>query len=205
MLDPAITGPAGTVALVLGSTIVMVSLLLDANWMWAMLNRGMETTPPPLFKSRIPLPTGWRRLLWLGGLVFGAAPFLMQGVMEVGGHLPPTARSIQMIVLAAGVGLLFFAEHRKWKQASTLAAVVVGLALISPYALAGPFGWRAYAVVTGLLAAILGLLYLAFAIHRVALGWRPGTPLVAGLRLAIDGAVIVALLVGVYWPMLAPH
>lgn len=197
--------PAWTVALVLGSTIVIVSLVLDANWMWAMVRSGTDIPPRPLFKSQVPLPSGWRHFLWIGGFVFGLVPFMMQGVMEIGRHLPPSVRLAQMIVLGPASILSIFAEHRKWKQVSNIAAIGVVLALICPYAFAGLFGLRAYAVVTGLLIAIMGILYLAFTIHRVVFGWRPRTRGVAGLRLMVDSAASLALLAAIYWPWFAPY
>lgn len=202
-LDP--TGPTWIIGSTLGATVLIVCLWIDASWMWAMIRSGAGASPPPLFKSRVPLPNGWRRFLWIGGFVFGLAPFMMQGAMEVGRHLPPSARNTQMIAIGVALVVLLLAEYRRWKTVSAVGAVGVGLALLSPYALAGPSGWRAYAVVTGLMAAILGLLYLTFALHRVIFGWRPRARWVAGLRLAFDCAGIAALVCIVFWPRFAPY
>lgn len=196
--------PWGPVLLLAGF-IVVCALVFDAGWMWAIVKKGTGTPSPPMFKVRLPLPDGRKGYAYIGLFIFVLVPYLLMGPMGVTSTIPRRILDIQMLVMGLFCALIFVGEHFKWRHLSTVAAIGVALSLLAPVAMAGPDGWRSYAVITGLLCAILGILFLSFQIHRIVFGWQPRTRWGAGVRLVVDSGIVVTLFALTYGPGLMPH
>jgi hypothetical protein len=187
-------------ALALAAVVGACALILDANWMAAMVRGGPQAARPPLFRSPLPLPRGWRRMAWLAGFVFGLAPLMMLGVTGVRYMSGPSVQVGLLIALVVTLVVLIWSSASGRTRTANVAGVVMAGLILSPYALAGPRGWRLYAVVTGLSILIIGLLFLSVMVHRFLFAWRPGTRVGASVRLVLDAAGALALMAAVFWP-----
>ena len=95
-------------ALALAAVVGACALILDANWMAAMVRGGPQAARPPLFRSPLPLPQGWRRMAWLAGFVFGLAPLMMMGVTGVRYTSAPSVQVGLLIALVVTLVVLIW-------------------------------------------------------------------------------------------------
>ena len=196
------SGPLYTIAITLTATIVACVLVLDANWMAAILRTGLASAPPPLFKAPIRIEGSWRRALYLALAVLIIVPMLMLPFMGIQRILPSSATGIILAALAVSIALIFLADATGRLLMGRVAAAMTAFLLISPYLAAGPIGWIRYLVVVATMLAIVILLFVVAAIHRVFLRYRPRSRPGAGLRLIVDAAVGIAVIVAAFWPHL---
>jgi uncharacterized membrane protein len=105
-----------------------------------------------------------------------------------------------LVALALAVGVLIWSNVSGRTRTATCAAVAAAMLALAPYALAGPQGWRQYAVIIGLTIAIVGLLFLSATAHRLVFARRPRTRLGAGVRFALDALGAVAIMAITFWP-----
>lgn len=194
------SGPLYTIAITLTATIVACVLVLDANWMAAMLRTGIASAPPPLFKAPIRIEGGWRRALYLALAVLIIVPMFMLPVMGIQRLLPSSTTGIILAALAVSIALIFLADATGRLLMGRVAAAMTAFLLISPYLAAGPIGWIRYLVVVATMLAIVILLFVVAAIHRVFLRYRPRSRFGAGLRLIVDAALGIAVTVAGFWP-----
>jgi hypothetical protein len=188
--------------LVLSAVAIIVAggLILDADWMRALVRDGLRSAPPPLFRAPIRIEGRRRQAGYLALAIFGIAPLIMQPVMGV----------LRLLVWPLNVGILFglvisviltlVAEARGWALVGTLGAITTTALMGAPYALAGPVGWTRYAVVASMMAAIVLLLFLAAQLRSSALAYRPRSRAGAWTRLFLDGTLALGVMAVTFWP-----
>ena len=196
------SGPLYTIAITLTATIVACVLVLDANWMAAILRTGLASAPPPLFKAPIQIEGSWRRALYLALAVLIIVPMLMLPFMGIQRILPSSATGIILAALAVSIALIFLADATGRLLMGRVAAAMTAFLLISPYLVAGPVGWMRYLVVVATMVAIIILLFVVAAIHKAFLRYQPRSRAWAGLRLIVDAALGIAVTVAAFWPRL---
>ena len=194
------SGPLWTIAKTLTATIVACVLVLDANWMAAILRTGLASAPPPLFKAPIRIEGGWRRALYLALAVLIIVPMFMLPFMGIQRMLPSSTTGIILAALAVSIALIFLADATGRLLMGRVAAAMTAFLLISPYLVAGPVGWIRYSVVVATMVAIVVLLFVVAAIHKAFLLYRPRSRFGAGLRLIVDAALGIAVIVAAFWP-----
>jgi hypothetical protein len=181
------------------ATVLACTLVLDAEAMTALM-RGKEPRANPFLSPRLSLIKGNPyRLAWPLLAVFGLIPLFMSGPFGIWGLLPDPTQTAVMTTLAILIGLLFLAEWRDWKRIGAVAAVLVMVVMLSPYALAGPAGGLKYAVIVGITTSILLFMTLAYLAYRLMMNVRPKTRIGAGIRLVADVVVAIASLGIAFW------
>ncbi|MEG3148415.1 hypothetical protein U1769_00860 [Sphingomonas sp. ZT3P38] len=196
----AMSGPLWTIAKTLTATIVACVLVLDANWMAAILRSGIAAAPPPLFRAPIRIEGGWRRALYLALAVLIIVPMFMLPFMGIQRLLPSSTTGIILAALAVSIALIFLAEATGRLLMGRGAAAMTAFLLIAPYLVSGPVGWIRYSVVVATMLAIVLLLFVVAAIHKAFLLYRPRSRFGAGLRLIVDAALGVTVIVATFWP-----
>lgn len=194
--------PPWNIALSVAAMLVSCALVMDADWMAALVRGKDRAEPPALFRSPIAIPRGWLRVGYLTLLILAVAPLMMGGVTGIRGMMSGTATIAIVVAVIATMVFTWWADSRGWTIWSAIGGVAVMALLIAPYAIVGPMGWMRYGIVAGMMAAILLLLFLATQVHRVLLGYRPRTRTGAAIRAVLDGVLAIVVMVGTFWPWL---
>jgi hypothetical protein len=192
-------GPVQTIALAVLGMVVACVLIIDANWMAALLRNGLESAPPPLFKAPIRIEGRWRRIGYLAIAVLVIGPMFM---LPTTGMMPnSSATVIIMVALGIATALTLAAEATGHSVVGSVSATMIVVLLIAPYLVAGPIGWTRYLFIVGTEIAILSLLFTVAWIHKLLFGYRPRSRLGAGARLMVDGGLALAAAIAACWPL----
>jgi len=169
-------------------------LVLDAVWMTTCLRDGPSAARPVL---NIPIEGKWRKF----GLII-LVGFLVPVMLSGAGvwHLLDPGIAIMLVAgLVAATAVATIAGWKRWHRVGNVAGLVILVLLIAPFALSGSIGHLRYLVFAGLFFVIGLLLFLADAIHRVILGYRPKSRRGVWLRLISSSASALALLAWTAW------
>lgn len=191
--------PLSSLVLGLLATIIACVLVLDANWMVAILRNGPRTARPPIFKAPIRIEGGWRRTGYLALGILVIVPLFMLPFMGVWPLLTSSIAGGILAGLVAVVALAIVAKITGRPLMEGVTATAISILLVAPYLMAGPVGWTRYLIVIGMMSAITALLFVVALIHKGVFGYRPVSRLGAGLRLVGDGSLAAAVMIAGFW------